>query len=955
MENNLHTMIFPAIYGKIMMNQMFLNDDRGKGWHIVKLVWKLAVPQICIVMCLGLVSFFIVNSSFAGLRQQYVRDVIEDRFKQITANISGGSQKAVSETSVFVRLPVVFQAYEIALSGDIDDIYSPESQAARELLRAGLAPMLEGHRDMTGKNLQLHFHLPNGSSLVRLWRDKQTRIDGEWVDVSDDISSFRPTVMDVNKNGEIAMGIELGSGGFAIRGVIPVIAPDGRQLGSAEVLEEFDPILEAATEEGKIFISLYTNAESLDFAVELQDTELYPQKGDFIRVVEAKDSFVESLITPELLAKGRTGTFYEDHGSITLATLPLEDYRGNQAGVLVCAMNTKAVSRLVNAAAALLALVLAGMATAPTFVLVLRVRKLVTRPLNMIRTKIQDIAENRADLVERVPSDQNDEIGELAAWFNTLTTKLMWDITELEKLTRQETEAKAESQAKSTFLANMSHEMRTPLHAIIGMVAIGKSSQDAERKDYTLAKIDDASKHLLGVINDILDMSKIEAGKFDLSLVEYDFEKMIQKVTGIVNFRIESKRLRFMVYLDSKIPKTLIGDEQRLAQVITNLLGNAIKFTPEHGSIYLNALYIKDEDDIYTIQIEVSDTGIGISPEQQEHLFTPFSQAENSTTRKYGGTGLGLSISKNIIEMVGGDIWVESELGGGSTFGFTFMSRKGEAESDESPAGCNLENIRILAVDDDPEILAYFKEIMQEYGIACDTAQSGEDALRLAAGKRAYSICFVEWKMPDIDGIELTRELKATTSSDGSPSIVLFSASEWSAIEEEAKQAGVDVFLGKPLFPSSIIDIINNCVGTKQDKTDKQQMEIDGIFAGHNILVAEDVEINREIVDALLEPTQLNIDFAENGLEVVRRFSEAPDKYEVIFMDIQMPKADGYEATRRIRALNHPRAKTIPIVAMTANVFKEDIENCFNAGMDGHIGKPVDFAAVLEKLKWYLL
>ena len=382
--------------------------------------------------------------------------------------------------------------------------------------------------------------------------------------------------------------------------------------------------------------------------------------------------------------------------------------------------------------------------------------------------------------------------------------------------------AEEASRAKGDFLANMSHEMRTPMNAIIGMTSIAKTSRDLERKDYCLQKIEDASTHLLGVINDILDMSKIEANKFDLSLAQFHFEKMLQKVVTVVNFRAEEKNLRFTVHIDRDIPPELVGDDQRIAQVIANLLSNAVKFTPPEGAIHLEAQFLGEEDDLCAIQISVADTGIGITEEQQSRLFTSFQQAESGTSRKFGGTGLGLAISKRIVEMMGGRIWVDSEPEKGSTFSFTI---KVQRASGERP--------------------------------------------RLLDEK-------VNWE--------------------------------------------------------------NNA----------------GCFKGKRLLLAEDVEINQEIVIALLEPTQLEIDCAGNGAEALRLFSEAPEKYDMIFMDVQMPEMDGYEATRRIRALGSSRAQEIPIVAMTANVFREDIEKCLAAGMNEHIGKPIDVKELLAALHKYL-
>ncbi|MDR2943400.1 MAG: response regulator [Treponema sp.] len=407
--------------------------------------------------------------------------------------------------------------------------------------------------------------------------------------------------------------------------------------------------------------------------------------------------------------------------------------------------------------------------------------------------------------------------------------------------------ANAASKAKSEFLSNMSHEMRTPLNAIVGMTAIGKNSKDVSRKDYALNKIEDASTHLLGVINDVLDMSKIEANMLELSPVEFNFEKMLEKVIAVVNFRIDEKKQKLILDIDEKIPKMLIADDQRLAQVVTNLLGNAVKFTPEEGAITLSARFAGEKNGLYTIQVSVSDTGIGITVEQQKRLFSSFQQAESSTTRKYGGTGLGLAICKSIVEMMGGRIWVASEKDRGSTFFFTVNVEKG-----------------------------------------------------------------------------------------------------------------------------TIAEPVHKDNGADKKKKEETQANVKDIFDGHRILLVEDVEINREVVQVLLESTQLGIDCAENGGQAVRMFAESPDKYDLIFMDIQMPEMDGYEATRQIRVIEAERNKKkkskkktrsyegalhkqIPIIAMTANVFKEDIEKCLSAGMNDHISKPINFNEVVGKLRDYLL
>ena len=405
---------------------------------------------------------------------------------------------------------------------------------------------------------------------------------------------------------------------------------------------------------------------------------------------------------------------------------------------------------------------------------------------------------------------------------------LFHDMTDI---IRAKEQAESANLAKSQFLAMMSHEMRTPMNAVLGMTSLGKAVTDRERMLYCFAKIEDASRHLLGVINDILDISILEAKRFELIPVEFDFKNMLQRAVNLAHFLVEEKQQKLSTYIDNAIPAMLIGDKQRLTQVITHLLGNAVKFTPDKGTICLMARMRNKEKDVCTLEIIVADSGIGISTEQQAQLFRSFHQAESNTVRKYGGTGLGLSISRSIVEMMGGSIRVSSALGKGSSFSFTVQMRfHEEPKREQALRSHSREPVQSLIADD-----------------------------------------------------------------------------------------GADY------------------------------------FGGQRILLAEDVAINREIVLALLEPTGLQIDCAENGSEAIRMFSEAPEQYEMIFMDVQMPEIDGYQATRSIRALNLPKAKSIPIIAMTANAYREDVEKCLEAGMNGHIGKPLDFEEVLRQVKLYLL
>jgi signal transduction histidine kinase len=383
------------------------------------------------------------------------------------------------------------------------------------------------------------------------------------------------------------------------------------------------------------------------------------------------------------------------------------------------------------------------------------------------------------------------------------------------------------SLAKSNFLANMSHEIRTPLNAIIGMTAIAKGSTDLGRKNYCFEKISGASTQLLGIINDILDMSKIEEGKFELSCTEFNFSDMLQGVVNLFEFRLTEKKLDFVLNIDPSIPYRIITDEQRFAQVLTNLIGNSIKFTHDGGKISLEAKRLDDclDGNACVLEMRVTDTGIGVSEEQQGRLFQSFVQADSSISRKFGGTGLGLAISKTIVEMMQGTIRVESQLGRGSTFIFTIKA-----------------------------------------------------------------------------------ELPRQTAEDG----------------EYDSDAG-----------NNLKTVMAAC-------------------SGKRILLAEDIDINREIVITLLEDFRIDIIDAEDGKQTFEKFAAEPEKFDLIFMDIHMPGMDGYESTRLIRALDHPYAKTVPIIAMTANVFKEDINKCLAAGMNEHIGKPLKFNEITAVLKKYL-
>ena len=535
-----------------------------------------------------------------------------------------------------------------------------------------------------------------------------------------------------------------------------------------------------------------------------------------------------------------------------------------------------------------------------------------------------------------------------------ISAAIMRDINDRERSDALE-QAIAASRAKSEFLSNMSHEMRTPMNAIIGMTAIGRNAVDIERKDYALSKIEDASTHLLRVINDVLDMSKIEANKMELSPVEFNFQSMLQKVVTVINFKIDERQQKFFVNLDAKVPVFIVGDDQRLAQVITNLLANAVKFTPEGGEIRLGAFLADERNGLCELRIEIADNGIGISEEQQKKLFNAFGQAESGTSRKFGGTGLGLAISKRIVELMGGNIWIESELGKGAKFIFTIKARRGEKNLRSLCApGINWDNMRVLIVDDDEESLDYFKNLFDSLGVHCDTADDGFEACGMIEKSGGYDIYFIDWHMPGMDGIELTKRIKS--AAGGRPSVAtMISSADLTLVQDKAHEAGVDKYLLKPLLSSSVIDCVNECLGINAFGGEDPKDFEDGEFAGRRILIAEDVELNREIIIMLLENTGLLIDAAENGKIAVEMVGASQGEYDLVLMDVQMPEMDGLEATKRIRGLNlQPHIEKLPIIALTANAFKEDIDACLKAGMDDHIGKPIDVDELFIKLRKYL-
>ncbi len=512
--------------------------------------------------------------------------------------------------------------------------------------------------------------------------------------------------------------------------------------------------------------------------------------------------------------------------------------------------------------------------------------------------------------------------------------------------------------SKTTFLSNMSHDIRTPMNAILGFAKLlAKDVDNPERvREYT-KKITASGQHLLSLINDVLDISKIESGKVILSIGEFSLKDMISSIDAIIRPAAKAKRQKFDIAVTGIKYEHLIGDETRLNQILINLLSNAVKYTQEGGNIWLRIIGLEQHSNqLQRIRIEVEDNGYGMTEEFLETIFDAFTRAENSTTNKVQGTGLGMAITKNIVELMGGMIQVYSEVDQGSLFTVDLEFRLPEIEADEKfweQKGIT----RLLVVDDEPDICETVRLLMEDTGVHVEAAHDWEEALRMRTSEngRDYDVVLLDWKMPRLDGIETARRMKKACAGD--VPILLMTAHDWEDLQEEALEAGIDGFLPKPFFVAAfkekIIEILGER-GLEEVHPFSLPMEL-GSLKGRHFLVAEDNEINAEIIEELLDIEEATCEIVENGELAVERFSkEEPGSFDAVLMDIQMPVMNGYEAAWAIRALERQDAKLIPIIAMTANAFAEDVKDAMDAGMDAHIAKPVDMELLKQTLSLYL-
>ena len=516
-------------------------------------------------------------------------------------------------------------------------------------------------------------------------------------------------------------------------------------------------------------------------------------------------------------------------------------------------------------------------------------------------------------------------------------------------------EANQANKAKTAFLANMSHEIRTPMNAIIGLdrIVLNDPGISETTRDH-VEKIGMSARHLLSIINDILDMSRIESGRIIVKNEEFSFANALAQVNTIISEQCREKGLVYECRVKGAVDDYYIGDDMKLRQIMINILGNAVKFTPPGGTVTFVVEAAARFHGKSTLRFVISDTGIGMSREYLPRLFDAFSQEDSSSTSRFGSTGLGMAITKSFVELMHGTIAVESEKNKGTTFTVTVTlidcERKNAGEEDSI---LQPHEMSVLVIDDDPIACEHARLVLGQVGVNCEKALSGAEGLQMVelrhARREPYTLILVDWRMPDMDGVETTRRIRAAVGTE-TPVIILTSYN-WDEIEEEAKAAGVDTFAAKPLFAATVLDEFREAFKKKNTKPVRETAEL----KNRRILMAEDVPVNAEIMKMVLSMREMQVEHAENGRIAVEMFEEhEAGYYDAVLMDMRMPEMDGLEATRRIRAMNRPDAKTIPIIALTANAFDEDVQHSMQAGLNAHLSKPVEPDILFETLEGLL-
>ena len=553
----------------------------------------------------------------------------------------------------------------------------------------------------------------------------------------------------------------------------------------------------------------------------------------------------------------------------------------------------------------------------------------------------------------RHPEDRRDHlVHAVGACFVDVDRETRKNLEQQQILQEALKDAESANKAKTAFLSNMSHEIRTPMNAIIGLdnIALNDPQISDQTREY-LEKIGTSAHHLLGIINDILDMSRIESGRLTIRNEEFSFSKALEQVNTIISGQCRDKDLTYECRTKGQIDEYYIGDDMKLRQVMINILGNAVKFTPEGGTVTFEIEDVARLDNKATLRFTISDTGIGMSKEYLPHLFDAFSQEDSSSTNRYGSTGLGMPITKSIVELMNGTIEVESEKGKGTTFIVTItLGQTDHQSAEQKDFELRPHEMSVLVIDDDRIACEHAQVILGQIGVSCEMALTGRDAVEMVKMRHArrddYNLILVDWKMPEMDGVETTRQIRAIVGPE--TPIIILTSYNWEEIEQEAREAGVDTFAAKPLFAGTVMDEFREAFKKKNAAAARETVDL----KGRRILLAEDVMVNAEIMMMVLAMREMETDHAENGRIAVEKFLSHEDGYyDAILMDMRMPEMDGLEATRRIREMDRKDAKSIPIIALTANAFDEDVQRSMQAGLDAHLSKPVEPELLFETLE----
>lgn len=599
---------------------------------------------------------------------------------------------------------------------------------------------------------------------------------------------------------------------------------------------------------------------------------------------------------------------------------------------------------------------------------------------NILGQKVYDAIANNTngyEAIMKMPVKDGSKWVKLTATFTDqlqngvpISYTVMIDITditeqrELQKKLEQQSKqlkealdsAEKANQAKSDFLARMSHDIRTPMNAIIGMTAIAKAHiNEQERVLDCMEKIDGSSKLLLSLINEVLDMSKIESGRLILSEDDFNIGELLQDLVIMMQPEIKNKQQTLDIHVKDLKHEFVTGDTQRIKQVLMNILSNAVKYTPEKGQITIGINEKEPKDDTGNYEFVFKDSGRGMKPDFLDKIFLPFERADDNEIRNIQGTGLGMAISHKIIKMMGGDIKVESEYGKGSCFTINMPLHYQEFAPIEK---IGTDGLEILVVDDDETACQSTCNCLQEIGINSDYVCSGSEAINKVQlrhqERNDYFAVIIDLKMPDMNGLEATRQIRKIIGTD--IPIIILSAYDIEEYEAEAKAAKANGFITKPLYKSKLLKVLQRFLHEGSRSEPVRQFKLsDADYSGKRILLVEDNELNREIAVEIIGSTGVSIDTAVNGLDAVNIVSRSPEGfYQMILMDIQMPVMDGYEATRQIRSLKRSDISGMPIIAMTANAFSEDVTNALKAGMNYHLAKPIDISALMSVLGKYL-